>query len=46
MTQNPTLTLPLAREGTFFVTENPPQHPQVTLQLFVYIAVAWVVTQR
>jgi hypothetical protein len=27
----------------FFVSENPPQHPQLTLQLFVYIAVAWVV---
>ena len=28
----------------FFVNENLPQHPQVTLQLFVYIAVAWVIT--
>jgi len=27
-----------------FVSENPPQLPQVTLQLFVYSAVAWVIT--
>ena len=46
MKQYPALTLPLTREGIFFVGENLPQHPIVTLQLLAIIFVGWVLTQQ